>query len=671
MKKNNILFLSLISGLLCFSAACSDEDDSSLLPPPVDIEGTEGTDNSSITKLAWKETEKTVTFLNESKDIPVNLQLSKAGSSNKEAVNAQLTPLTQEELDAYNAEHKTSYALLPAEYYSLPATIEVAADVKQQKVDMTIKSTVKDLTDINDRQYAVAVRLTAEGCEIKEGYDFLLIQLKAITPKFSLVEPSGVIGEGDALIAGITEDITKTLNVAMNVDNRWNSRVVFETDPAKLQGLVDVYNQTESKSATLLPADYYTIGTDGKLEFSATDESNKEVAIVISAKASSTTALSEGEYILPVTMAACEGMPFLINKETVCYFKFSVETPILSIGLASGETNSDIVEASKSTTKKLSLKLNTGFQWDEAATVSFETEQSTLEGLVSAYNTENSTNYTLLPSDTYTLNEVELTRELTNASSKDYPITITTTAQTATGEYLLPVQMKSCTNNAIAVEESIIYLQISVMKKLDLTNKLSTNSEGISSWAYVPITKLTDNNYYCSDANDGYPYYPNNPGSSNKNNAGYWQSEWTFDANQYSTNKDVSKNYDVTYGVYIDIDIQSFSLTGAAKFLMWASRGNYPKKIIYYTAENSNSETWTKVKEITDASFEQTTVDGLVNGEQKTNISIKKYESDYISINPSTRKIRISILTNASDKAMNTGTHQGEVSLDELELYGY
>ena len=175
-----------------------------MLPPPVDIEGTEGTDNSSITKLAWKETEKTVAFLNESKDIPVNLQLTRTGSSNKDAVNAQLTPLTQEELDAYNTEHKTSYALLPAAYYSLPPTIEVAADVKQQKVDMTIKNSVKDLTDINDRQYAVAVRLTAEGCEIKEGYDFLLIQLKAITPQFSLVEPGGVIGEGDALIAGIT-----------------------------------------------------------------------------------------------------------------------------------------------------------------------------------------------------------------------------------------------------------------------------------------------------------------------------------------------------------------------------------------------------------------------------------------------------------------------------------
>lgn len=55
-----------------FSAACSDEDDSSLLFPPVDIEGTEGTDNSSITKLAMEGNRETVAFLNESKDIPVN-----------------------------------------------------------------------------------------------------------------------------------------------------------------------------------------------------------------------------------------------------------------------------------------------------------------------------------------------------------------------------------------------------------------------------------------------------------------------------------------------------------------------------------------------------------------------------------------------------------------------
>lgn len=659
MKKNNILFLSLISGLLCFSAACSDEDDSSLLPPPVDIEGTEGTDNSSITKLAWKETEKTVAFLNESKDIPVNLQLTRTGSSNKDAVNAQLTPLTQEELDAYNTEHKTSYALLPAAYYSLPPTIEVATDVKQQKVDMTIKSSVKDLTDINDRQYAVAVRLTAEGCEIKEGYDFLLIQLKAITPQFSLVEPSGVIGEGDALIAGITGDITKTLNVAMNVDNRWDSKVVFEADPIKLQEWVDVYNQAESKSATLLPADYYTIGTDGKLEFGTADRSNKEVAIVISAKASSTTALSEGEYILPVTLAACEGMPFLVNKETVCYFKFSVETPILSIGLASGETNSDIVEANKSTTKKLSLKLNTGFQWDEAATVSFETEQSTLEGLVSAYNTENSTNYTLLPSDTYTLNEVELTRELTNASSKDYPIAITTTAQTATGEYLLPVQMKSCTNNAIAVKKDIIYLQISVMKKLDLTDKLSTNSEGVSSWSDLPVRLLADGKLWGQDATSDWA----NTG------AGYWQSEWNFE-----TGDDKTTYFDSTYGIYIDINVTDANINHL-KIVMKQSRGNYPGKAKFYAG--TSKDDLTPCLSFDDKMpFFKKKVDGYVKDEYKTGVEVNYYESEFITINPETTIIRLSFLTNANRNLSLTEVPNGNywmynVSLDELELYGY
>lgn len=659
MKKNNILFLSLISGLLCFSAACSDEDDSSLLPPPVDIEGTEGTDNSSITKLAWKETEKTVAFLNESKDIPVNLQLTRTGSSNKDAVNAQLTPLTQEELDAYNTEHKTSYALLPAAYYSLPPTIEVAADVKQQKVDMTIKNSVKDLTDINDRQYAVAVRLTAEGCEIKEGYDFLLIQLKAITPQFSLVEPGGVIGEGDALIAGITGDITKTLNVAMNVDNRWDSKVVFEADPIKLQEWVDVYNQAESKSATLLPADYYTIGTDGKLEFGTADRSNKEVAIVISAKASSTTALSEGEYILPVTLAACEGMPFLVNKETVCYFKFSVETPILSIGLASGETNSDIVEANNSTTKKLSLKLNTGFQWDEAATVSFETEQSTLEGLVSAYNTENSINYTLLPSDTYTLNEVELTRELTNASSKDYPIAITTTAQTATGEYLLPVQMKSCTNNAIAVKKDIIYLQISVMKKLDLTDKLSTNSEGVSSWSDLPVRLLADGKLWGQDTTSDWA----NTG------AGYWQSEWNFE-----TGDDKTTYFDSTYGIYIDINVTDANINHL-KIVMKQSRGNYPGKAKFYAG--TSKDDLTPCLSFDDKMpFFKKKVDGYVKDEYKTGVEVNYYESEFITINPETTIIRLSFLTNANRNLSLTEVPNGNywmynVSLDELELYGY
>lgn len=647
MKKNNILFLSLISGLLCFSAACSDEDDSSLLPPPVDIEGTEGTDNSSITKLAWKETEKTVAFLNESKDIPVNLQLTRTGSSNKDAVNAQLTPLTQEELDAYNTEHKTSYALLPAAYYSLPPTIEVAADVKQQKVDMTIKSSVKDLTDINDRQYAVAVRLTAEGCEIKEGYDFLLIQLKAITPQFSLVEPSGVIGKGDALIVGITGDITKTLNVAMNVDNRWDSKVVFEADPIKLQEWVDVYNQAESKSATLLPADYYTIGTDGKLEFGTADRSNKEVAIVISAKASSTTALSEGEYILPVTLAACEGMPFLVNKETVCYFKFSVLTPQLS--LPAGLQAETEVNRGKEIKKEINVNLNTGYQWDTEGKISILSDKAELESLVTKYNSDNTVSYTLLPADSYTLSDLSYTKN--DGENKKLEITINAKGSVNAGKYLLPIKISSCDNNFISIADKICYLPFTVTKKLNITEDMvSTNNYEHSIWATMPVSAVVDGYYY----------------NNNDYNGGNWSSAW-------NDNKDnTSDSRDQTYGVYIDINISDLGYQGNAKLIMRLSKpkdvAKRPKKMQIYTNNDANNDTWNSVISAKDYTASEKTINGKKKGDETLQeIPIYEFETAAFNIAAETRRIRIAFLTNFENASLKET--KKAVRLDELELH--
>lgn len=64
----------------------------------------------------------------------------------------------------------------------------------------------------------------------------------------------------------------------------------------------------------------------------------------------------------------------------------------------------------------------------------------------------------------------------------------------------------------------------------------------------------------------------------------------------------------------------------------------------------------------------------MVGGVYKTGISINKYESQPIMLTSETKKLRISILKAWNNKhtqknAMNTGTHKGEVSLDELELY--
>ncbi len=88
---------------------------------------------------------------------------------------------------------------------------------------MAIKGTVRNLADLNSKQYVVPVRLTSESCEVREGYDIAIVQLQATTPQFTLLE-SGIIGNTEVIISGLSIDITKKLNVSLNVDNRWNSK---------------------------------------------------------------------------------------------------------------------------------------------------------------------------------------------------------------------------------------------------------------------------------------------------------------------------------------------------------------------------------------------------------------------------------------------------------------
>ena len=93
---------------------------------------------------------------------------------------------------------------------------------------------------------------------MREGYDIAIVQLQATTPQFTLLE-SGIIGNTEVIISGLSIDITKKLNVSLNVDNRWNSKVVFVAEPDGLQELVDAYKQSSGEQdVKLLPAANYT-----------------------------------------------------------------------------------------------------------------------------------------------------------------------------------------------------------------------------------------------------------------------------------------------------------------------------------------------------------------------------------------------------------------------------
>ena len=653
--KKNILFLTLLCGLSFFYASCSDEEGN--IPRSSDeTEDPSGAGNSAITKLAWQETDKIVAFLNESKDLSVNLQLSRLGSSNTATVTATLSILTQSELDAYNTANNRTYSLLPAEYYTLPTSVELATDVKKQKVDMTIKSNIKNLTDLNSKQYVIPVRLSSENCEIREGYDITMIQLKATTPQFAMVE-SGTVGEITDIISGLTGEIEKKLNVSLNVDNRWDSKVVFVTDPTTLQALVDTYNQTSNEGeAILLPASNYSLPADNKLVFTTEDESSKEFTIKVNSPGK--PALEEGDYILPIALASCEDMPFLVDREKVAYLRFSVLTPTFSVSLKSGESASTVTQAGTSTNKKLNILLNTEYQWETASTIAFaDNADNYLKNLVDEYNTLNKTAYTLLPADNYTYPSISFGKS--DKKQKEISITIKPKGNLTNGQYLLPVALKSSNNTAIKINtESVCYLQISVMGKQNLTSDmLSTNNYENSPWTILPVSNLIDDTYWGGkDAN-------------------FWSGAWNWKDPQGNA-IDKSGHYDTTYGIYVDINISNLGLTTAANFVIHSTSkdgSRNPKSLNLYTSNAESGDSWVNAGSVTDAPSAYKNITGnsnATNASNPTTISVQEITTPIMQITSSTKRIRIAFIKNQNNSDLRTDQN-ATVRADELYMYGY
>ena len=133
--RKNILFLSLLCSFSLLSASCDDED-TQLMPPPVEVSDADGDNAVITTQLAWKTNKQTVAFLNDAKDIPVTLYLNRMGNTNTETVKAQFGTLNEEELNAYNTANRTSYTILPEAYYTFDEEIKVSGTAKKQEVTM-------------------------------------------------------------------------------------------------------------------------------------------------------------------------------------------------------------------------------------------------------------------------------------------------------------------------------------------------------------------------------------------------------------------------------------------------------------------------------------------------------------------------------------------------------
>lgn len=698
--KKNIFSLSLLCGLLCLSA-CSEEDNGTL-PPAL---GEEPAGVTTPTTLAWGETEKMAAVFYDGQDIPVNLQLLRSGNSSQESVTASVTVLSQAELDAYNATNATSYEVLPAEFYELPAEVELTATDRNKRVRLTVKNSVESAEGLKENNYVIPVRLSCNGCEVRSSAALAMVQVRTdIEVSASLIDLDKNTAPIE-LVRGLSNiSLDDRLAVTLNMDNHWNFDLTFVEDETELSVLLAEYQTANpgNDALKLLPAGTYTIGAvaetpdEGEekgevpavvaegmengvsfIEYEVTSRKPLSITVDLSNNAE----IESGEYLLPVKLATCS-MPFVINGE-VQYLRFKVTSPTLSMKNA-GETTTqaitvhaqDINEGKVSATEiKTALLLNVSYNWETEGEVTFESDEAALGGLVVAYNEKNSTNYTLLPSSTYQLSSVNYQNG--EEGEKELVITVTPDKSiTESATYLLPIKIKSIDNAAIGVaEDAVSYLVVKVTvehwTKVDLTGCLSVAHETKSAWADLPISLLIDGNLYFRGANDWA-----------EKGAGYWQSEWNF-PNSTGCNS-IDDYYDETYGVYFDIALSEKQLTDKIRVTVQASQGpKRPKKVKIYKSEDRKQwENWREYSaflmdtadedtshkgELKDTKTYKSNFLGMINGEEKT-VNIYQRIDEYANTS-SIKYLRYSFYTNKFDKELST---QGNlIALDELIIEKY
>lgn len=648
--KKSLLYLSLFCGMFGFSA-CSD-DESPYMPEEFLDDPTGG--NTAVTTIGWSESEKVVSFLNETSDVSVGLEIVRTGTSNPNAVTANFGTLSKEELDQWNTANGTSYSLLPNEYYSLPGATEVGADVKELEVGgMTIKQNVAEIDDLGETDYVVPVRLASEQCAVSEDYAVLMVLVKPILPTFYIKENEEA-AEPVVITTGDATGKTFNFDVALNVDNRWKetaATIAFENDETVLQGYVDTYNRENGQRTQLLPAGMYSFNGGSDLSLNAGES---EGTFTVNVTGKSETPLPEGEYTLPVVLKSVEQTPFHVDRQRAAYLRITVVTPRLELSLP--VDNVDAIAGSGNTTDvTLTASLNVGYLWDDNGQITLVTDETELNGLIASYNEQSgdATEYTLLGASMYELKDNSFAK---GDDEKDITISIKGEELTAGKSYLLPVKLASgLFGGNVMYDDQVLYLKVEAWNKLVYSDGiLSSNSEEVSNWATLPVSMLMDNAY---------------KGNGDHNN-GVWSSRWNGD-NPHG-------DKDATYGVYVDVNVSSLNLASTVRLVLqvttaWDSQYRPGTFQIYTSADEGETKTWTAsgntmtMDTQTVYTISGRTRNGLNSYTDSDNIRINSTEV-VRAVDSSVKFIRIAFLTNSRGDDLRTS---GNVHLDELIVYGY
>ncbi len=251
--------------------------------------------------------------------------VGKGGNQLGTTAEAELTTLTEAELEEYNENNNSDYTLLPSKYYSFAGKLSFTGEDMRKGVDVMFETSNMDNELEADKQYVLPVRLGSQDSSVNETLNLLIIKPFVTIPMVRLDLPEYQKISMYTYVEETPETVSMPLIVDLN-ENKWTFTVTLEDDEELLQGAVDDYKLTHSDADTyqLLPAANYS-GLQTPVTF------DNGALLVVKDLTINRTGLKEGDYLLPIRLKGCSN-EFDVDTKTM-YIHLSVNSDLPEIEL--------------------------------------------------------------------------------------------------------------------------------------------------------------------------------------------------------------------------------------------------------------------------------------------------------------------------------------------------
>lgn len=207
------------------------------------------------------------------------------------------------------------------------------------------------------------------------------------------------------------------------------------------QNQLALYNQENGTGYTLLPANTYEFLTSNSISFGE-NESYKTFELAL--KTDAIDALDKEEnYVLALSLTSQDS----VNAEKqLLIISPTVEIPSVYFTKTGYVSNTLSDAGATQVNLSLPVTLSAVNKWSFDCTIELD------EALITAYNEENDVNYTLLPSDAYTLTGDGTVSFTAEDQTVELVINVDRT-KLSYGNYILPFRLTECSREAFEIDE--------------------------------------------------------------------------------------------------------------------------------------------------------------------------------------------------------------------------